>query len=46
MSNRTGSKQHCLVGNIRPVKGAARRRNKAKARARRLARQAARLVAA
>ena len=41
MTNRSSSKQHCLVGNIRPKSKAYKRRNKAKARARREARQAA-----
>ncbi len=41
MSNKHASKQHCLVGNIRPKSKLSKRANKAKARVRRLERQAA-----
>lgn len=34
MTNKHASKQHCLVGNIRPKSTLAKRRNKAKARVR------------
>jgi hypothetical protein len=40
MSNRSSSKQHCLVGKKFPKAKARKKRNKAKARARREARQA------
>ncbi|MFH1218784.1 MAG: hypothetical protein V1679_03005 [Candidatus Peregrinibacteria bacterium] len=35
MTNKHASKQHCLVGNIRPKSKLRKRRNKAKAKARR-----------
>ncbi len=35
MTNKSSSKQHCLVGNIRPKSKLRKRRNKANARARR-----------
>jgi len=41
MSNRSTSKQHCLVGKKFPKAKAWKQRNKAKARARRAAAQAA-----
>ena len=41
MSNRSSSKQHCLVGNDRPTNSQARKRNKAENRARQDQRQAA-----
>ena len=41
MSNRTGSTQHCLVGKKFPKAKARKKKNKAAARARREARQAA-----
>lgn len=41
MTNKSSSKKHCYVGFVRPKSSAAKRRNKAKARARREARQEA-----
>lgn len=41
MTNKSSSKQHGLVGNIRPKSKLRKRANKAKARERRLERQAA-----
>lgn len=40
MTNKSTSKKHCLVGFKRPKASMAKRRNKAKARARREERQA------
>jgi hypothetical protein len=44
MSNKHTTHQHGLVGNIRPVAKAWKRKNKEKARERRLARQEAKLA--
>lgn len=44
MTNKSSSKQHCLVGNIRPKSKDGKRRNKALARERRLERQEGKTV--
>jgi len=46
MTNKSSSKQHCLVGNIRPKSTDRKRRQKARARLKRAANPIVRLVTA